>query len=195
MRLCTFLAQLLLLAACAMAAADDKVEGKKLFQQYVEKFGPPGPEHQLLEPLVGSWQAKVKMWFDPNEAPDVSDGSLVRKSILGGRFIQEDYEGKMHDRPFQGIGTIGFDRAKKKFVVSWIDSVSTAIHISQGTYDEPTKTWTFKHEDTCPITGKPVKMRDTLRIVSADEQKMEMFRQLGDDKEVKMMEIALTRKK
>ena len=61
--------------------------------------------------------------------------------------------------------------------------------------DEATKTWTFKNEDICPITDKPVKSRNTLRIVSANEQQLEFFHQLGDEKEMKMMVISLTRKK
>jgi hypothetical protein len=193
----TLLAQLLLLTVCAAAVvSQEKADGKKNpAQEYLEKYGPPGPEHKLLEPLVGTWNAKVRCWMDPTQEPQVSDGTLVRKSIMDGRFIKEDFDGKLMGQPFQGLGTVGFDRAKKKFVASWLDSASTAIHLSQGTYDEGTKTWTFRHEDDCPITNKRVRMRDTLRIVSADEQLMEMYRQLGDEKEAKVMEITLTRKK
>lgn len=196
MKLCISLAQWLLLTACvAVMGAAAQADDKDLFKQYVEKFGPPGPEHKLLEPLVGNWHASAKMWTDPSQSPQVSEGTLVRKSILGGRFVREDYDGKIMDKAFQGIGTIGYDRAKKRFVTSWIDSMSTAFHVSHGAYDESTRTWTFKHEDDCPITGQRVKMRDTLRIVSPDEQQLEMFRQMGDAKEFRMMEIQLTRKK
>ena len=38
-------------------------------------------------------------------------------------------------------------------------------------------------------------MRDTLRILNPNEQHMEMFRQLGTEKEMKTMEIHLTRQK
>jgi hypothetical protein len=179
-------------AVLPQAQADDK----NLFQQYVEKFGPPGPEHKMLEALIGTWQAEVKMWMEPGQAPNVSTGTLTRKLILGGRFIHEDFKGKLlDDKTFHGIGTLGFDRAKRKYVAVWIDSVSTAIGMSKGDYDESARTWTFKHEDTCPITGKHLKMRDTLRIISPDQQEMDMYRQLGDEKEMKTMEIRLTRQK
>lgn len=191
-----FLAYVLLATGCATAvlaeAADDH---KKLMQEYYEKFGPPGPEHKQLEPLVGVWQAKCKMWFDPAGEPQVSDGTLTRKSIMGGRFLQEEYDGKFMDKPFQGCGTMGYDRGKKKWVSTWLDSASTAIHQGYGTYDDSAKTWTFKQEDDCPITGKRVRLRDTLTIVGPDEQRMEMYRQMGDEKEAKVMEITLTRKK
>lgn len=192
-----FMAYALLLTACAaLSLAGEKADANKnLFQEYVEKFGSPGPEHKLLEPLVGSWHAKVTTWLDPGRTPQTSDGTVQRRSIMGGRFIQETCEGKMMDKPYEGLGTIGYDRAKKRFVSSWIDSMTTAIHLCDGTYDESSKTWTFKHEGECPVTGKHARMRNTLRIVSADEQRMEMFKQLGDAKEVKTMEIVLTRNK
>jgi hypothetical protein len=186
---------LILTAGSALVQAEGADDKKNLFAEYMQKYGPPGPEHKLFEPLVGTFTAKCKMWMDPTATPVVSEGTLVRKSILGGRFICEEFDGKLMDKPFQGFGTVGYDRAKEKFVSTWIDSVSTAIHMSQGTYDAATKTWTYKQEDTCPITKKPVKMRDTLKIVSNDEQVMEMYKQMGDEKEFKSMEITFTRKK
>jgi len=192
-----FFGQALLILVCAAAVlAQQQADTKKnLFQEYMERFGPPGPEHKLLEPLLGTWHAKVSCWMDPGQPPQVSDGTLVRKAIMGGRFIQEDFDGTMMGKPFQGRGTIGFDRAKKKYVTTWLDSVSTAINMSYGTYNDSLQTWTFTHEDDCPITGKHIKMRDTLRIVNANEERMEMFRQMGNEKEVKVMEIILTRNK
>jgi Protein of unknown function (DUF1579) len=190
-----FVAHLLLLTLCgAVALADDKADGKKnLMKEYFEKFGQPGPEHKLLQPLVGHWQAKMRCWMDPNEAPKVSEGEVVRKAIFDGRFIAEEVTGEIMNHPFKGIGLMGYDRAKKKFVASWVDNMDTAIRECHGTYDETNKTWTFKHEGTCPITNKHVTMRDTLRIVSDNEQQMDMYRQLGDEKEFKTMEITLKR--
>jgi hypothetical protein len=194
MKMRMFLALGLMLAASAAAAlALQQNDAKNLFQQYVEKYGPPGPEHKMLDPLVGTWQARCRMWIDPAQPPQASDGTLVRKSIMGGRFLQENFEGSIVDRPAQGIGYLGFDRAKKKYVMTWLDSVSTAIQMSYGTYANGV--WTFTHEDTCPITGKHAKMRDTLRIVSPNEQELTMYRQLAGEQEMRTMEIILTKQK
>ena len=196
MKTYVFGVQLLFLTAGAFViGAQQPSKEQDLFQQYIEKFGPPGPEHKQLESLVGNWRATCKTWKDPGQKPEVSEGTLMRKPIMGGRFLQEDFTGMIAGKSFQGLGTIGFDRAKQKYVASWIDSMSTAIHISYGTYDESAKTWTFKQEEVCPITSKRVKMRDRLQIVNANVQHMEMFRQLGDEKEFRTMEIHLTRQK
>jgi Protein of unknown function (DUF1579) len=197
MKIFTFLASLFLLTTSAGAVlAQEKADDKKnIYKEYMEKFGPAGPEHKLLAPLAGNYSASVKCWMEPDQSPQVSEGTLYRKSIFDGRFIQENFEGKMFDQAFHGFGMIGFDRAKKKYVMTWLDSVSTSLHMSYGTYDEGTKTWTFKNEDICPITNKPAKSRYTLRIVNGNEQQLEMFMQLGDEKEMRTMAINLARKK
>ncbi len=192
-----FLAQLVLLTLCgAVALADDTAEGKKnLFKEYVEKFGSAGPEHKFLEPLVGHFTAKVRMWADPEQPPKVVEGEAVRKTIFEGRFLVEEFmcDMKNAERPFRGIGFIGFDRGHKKWETVWLDSMDTAMKDSKGTYDESTKTWTFKNEGTCPITGKPLKTREVLHIVNNNEQQFDMYRQLGDEKEFKALEVIFTR--
>jgi hypothetical protein len=192
----TLLASLVLVSLGTALAADKPEPTKQeLIQQYIVKFGPPGPEHKNFEPLVGNWDAKVKMWMDPSQPASESEGSLVRKPVLDGRFIQEEFDGKFAGFPYKGFGTVGFDRAKNAYVMTWIDSMGTALHLSKGTYDAATKTFTFSQNDVCPITGKPTRMRDTLRIVSPDEQVMTMYSAMGDEKEAKSMEITFTRKK
>jgi hypothetical protein len=195
MRKLVFVAPLLLLTGFLVGAADKPDASKNLFQQYIEKYGSPGPEHKQLEPLVGSWNAKVSCWMDPNQPAHKSEGTAERKWILDGRFVEEHFDGKMLDKPFHGLGVLGFDRARNKFSCLWLDSVVTSMHLSKGTYDESAKTFTFKCEEECPITQKHVRMRNTLRLVSNDEQVMEMHRQLGDEKEMKVLEITFTRKK
>jgi hypothetical protein len=193
-----FLAQLLLVTVCgAVVLADDKADNKNLVKEYLDKFGQPGTEHKLMEPLVGHFNAKVRLWMDPAQEPKLYTAEVVRKPIFEGRFIVEEVEGNKKDanQPYRGIGFLGYDRGHKKWEAMWVDSMDTAIRHCHGTYDESNKTWTFKHEGKCPITSQPVKTRETLRIVNGNEQQMEFYRQLGNEKEVKAMEITLTREK
>jgi len=165
-----------------------------LMMEAMLKFGPPGPEHKNLEPLVGTWTAKMKMWMDPSQPAIESDGVLTRKAVLGGRFVQEDYTGNVMGQSYQGVGTMGFDRAKKTYLSNWMDNMSTAVMDSKGQYDGAAKTWTFGCEETCPLTNEPVKSRHTLQIVNSNEQKMTMYRKTGNEPEMKCMELLLTRK-
>jgi hypothetical protein len=179
------------------AGAGDKKEGEgpssEKIMELRKKLGTPGPNHKLLEPLAGEFTCKVKLYL-PGKPAVESEGTLSRKWILEGRFLLERYEGKVFDKPFTGIGWIGYDNQKKKFTVAWIDSMSTSITTSLGTYDAGTKTFTYTSEEDSPYFGGRVKARDVLRLVDADTQTMEMYRQPKDGKEFKSMDIVCKRK-
>jgi hypothetical protein len=157
----------------------------------------PGPEHKVLEQLVGTYTAKLKTYPEPGKPPEESAGVMERKLILGGRYLQEIFDGKMGSEAFTGLGILGFDRVKKKYVFSWVDSLSTGFMTSEGTYDADKKTFTHLLEDVDPNNGKKMKGRDVLRLDSADQQTFEINRQALDEgaKEFKVLEIVYTRKK
>jgi hypothetical protein len=157
----------------------------------------PGPEHKLLEHLTGTYTAKVKAYFEPGKPPEESIGVMKRKMLMGGRYLQEDYEGKIAGEDFNGMGIIGFDKVKKKYVFSWIDSMSTGFMTSEGTYDAAKKTFSYVSEDLDPASGKRMKGRDILRVDSPEQQTFEMYRQPLDEgaKEFKVLEIIYTKKK
>jgi hypothetical protein len=157
----------------------------------------PGPEHKVLERLVGSYDAKVKLFFEPGKLPEESLGTMKRKMLFGGRYLQEEFEGKMGDMPFTGMGLIGYDKFRKKYVVSWIDSMSTGFMTSDGSYDAAKRTFTYRSDDVDPVTGMKMKGRDLLRLDSDDQQTFEMYRQPVEEgaQEIKVLEIIYTRRK
>jgi hypothetical protein len=155
----------------------------------------PGPEHKVLEPLVGTFKAKVKMYMEPGKPPTESEGTMNRKWILDGRYLQEEFEGKFFDTPFKGQGMLTYDPAKKQYVATWADSMSLSITMMQGTYDDKTKTLTYVYEETDPSSGKKMKARDVSKIVDNDHQTFDMYRTLEGMAEFKVMEITYTRVK
>src|SRR5262245_18582400 len=164
-------ALLRLLSGWGVGAGDkkegDKKEGDKLtpeqIMELVEKLGKPGPDHKLLEPLVGEFTCQDKVYTAPGKPPLESKGTAARKWILGGRFLSERYEGEAFGKPFTGLGWIGFDNVKKKYTIAWVDSMSTSIMTSLGTYDMGTKTFTYTGEENSPFYGGKVKTRDLVR--------------------------------
>jgi hypothetical protein len=179
------------LVVCVLATLRPATAGEK--KEF--KFPAPGPEHKLLASLEGTFDAKVKSWFGPGE-PTESTGVMKRQMILDGRYLQEHYDGKLLDKSFRGMAIVGFDARKKKYVNAWVDSLSTSIATMEGTYDQKTKTLTTFGEDYAPGTDKKMKSRDVLKIVDADTQLFEMYRQPeGESKEFKVLEITYRRRK
>jgi hypothetical protein len=168
--------------------------GDKKDDNPLAKLPKPGPEHKLLAKLEGTWNAKVKSWFGPGE-PKESSGVMVRKIIMDGRYLHEDFKGEFLGMKFLGRGVTGYDVNKKAFVMAWIDNFGTGISTSTGTYDKSSKTFTFKGEEDIPEMGGKTKTRDVLKLVSDDEELFEMYRTpVKEGKEFKVMEITYTRK-
>jgi hypothetical protein len=129
-----------------------------------------------------------------------STGTRSTKSVMDGRYIISEHtgkmsmpgpDGKMMDSEFKGIGTEGYDNAKKKYVASWIDNMGTGIMAMEGTYDPATKTLTYIGEEE-PMPGMKTKMRQTVKTIDKDHHLMEFFEFHGDA-EVKVMEISYER--
>ena len=161
------------------------------------KLATPGEAHKKLDVLVGTWNAKNTMWMDPDPSkqPMISEGVSEHKWVLGGRFLEQSFEGKFMDMPFSGIGYTGYDNYKKRYLGVWMDTAGTTIMNTTGSFNASGKIMrsTARMDDF--TTGKVVTIRENLTIVSNDEVKLEMFGPGPDGKEYRMMEIVYTRKK
>ncbi len=52
----------------------------------------PGPEHDLLKPLVGTFKSTVKMFMGPDD-PMESHGTMLNTFQVGGLYLQQEYSG------------------------------------------------------------------------------------------------------
>jgi hypothetical protein len=158
-----------------------------------EKAAAPGDQHKLLQKMVGKWDVAVKSWMAPGQPPMESKGTAEAKTILGDRFVEMKFNGTMMDKPFEGIGTTGYDNTKKKFVGTWIDSMSTGIMRTEGTADAAGKVITNQATSSDPMTGKEARLKIVEKWESDNKHTSEFFEKRGG-KEMKTMEIVYTKK-
>ena len=97
--------------------------------------------------------------------------------------------------PFTGMGFTGYDNIKKKYVGTWMDTMTTSMMISSGTANADGKSYTFTSTMDDPMTGKSSPVKETVTIVDDDHHTLEMWSPGPDGKMFKTMEIAYTRKK
>ncbi len=150
-------AALLVVIAALAIGADEKAKktapakggqmDEKAMMEAMAKYSTPGPEHKALEQFVGTWDATVKMWMTPGAPPQESTGTAENKMALGGRYLEQHYDGKFMDQPFTGVGYTGYDLYKKQYVGTWMDTMGTTIMNSTGTADP---------------SGKPPHIRDVV---------------------------------
>jgi hypothetical protein len=168
---------------------------EKAAMELMQKLATPGAGHKKLDPFVGAWTARMSMWMDPTKDPVSSEGTTEFKWILGGRYLQQTYEGQFMGGPFSGVGYTGYDNYKKRYVATWMDSASTSILNMSGSFDKTGKTLTMTGRIDDFTTGKTATVRSKGWMVGNDELRWEMYGPAPDGKEYKMMEIVYTRKK
>ena len=158
--------------------------------------GKPGAEHKKLQPLVGQWNFTLKLWTDPSQPPAELKGTIERRWIMDGRFVQESLHGQCarSGKTFEGMGLLGYDAAQKKFTsvkaCGLCGTISTGLLScdSSGTRFECVK------EECCPLTAEKFKARDQVVIENNDRIVINHFRTIND-REVKVAEIVSVRQK
>ena len=158
--------------------------------------GTIGDMQKFLAAGKGEWSGKSTMWMFPGSEALVSDNTTSVTTLMDGRYTRVEVKGEIPGMgPFHGIGVYGYDNVSKKFVSSWIDNHSTGIMQGTGELSKDKKVLTWDYNCSCPLTEKPMKMREVETFVSENSRRMEMW---GTDpksgKEYKMMQIEMTKK-
>lgn len=148
----------------------------------------PGPEHAVLKQMVGSWTAEVHM--GPGEP---SHGTSEIKLDLGGMWLVSDFQSEMEGMSFRGHGITGYDTEKKKYVDCWVDSMTSSMVISEGSWDTTKKTLTMQGKSVDPVSGAPADMVNVTTFPAADTMKFEMH--MGTIDAPPAMTIVYKRKK
>jgi hypothetical protein len=198
MRLKVYLGACAILLSSMVALAQEQKQmsaEEKAAMDAMMRAGTPGPAHKTLGGMVGMWDATVKMYNAPGATAQVSTGTSENKLVLGGRWVQETFNGNFMGMPFSGIGYTGYDNIKKQYVGTWMDTMSTAVMQSAGTADASGKNFVFNSTVDDPMTGKPVATKSTVTVTDENHHTMEMWGPAPDGKMFKMMEINYTRKK
>ena len=163
----------------------------------IAQEGPPkpSPEHQVLAADAGTWDATIKSYEGGSE-PAVSKGTEVNEVLPGGFWVLSRFDGDFNGMKFQGRGQFGFDPARKKYVGTWIDSMSPTLSVLEGSYDAKTKTMTYTGEGV----GPDAKTKFTQKMVTTmKEDGTRVFTLYmkfdGAPEEKKFMEITYTKRK
>jgi len=172
--------------------SEKRMDPQAMMETY-KKLATPGEPHQQLASLAGSWTTNTKEWMEANKPPMESSGSVEMKTLLDGRFLQQEFTGEMMGQPYSGIGISGYDNLRKRYVSTWMDSMGTGIFRMEGTAGDDGKTITLKGQHDVPGGGH-MTHRAVWKLVDANTQTFEMYGTHGHGKEMKMMEITYMRK-
>ena len=161
------------------------------------QMGGPVAAHEKLAPFVGTFKAQVKIWMGPGD-PMVSTGVMNSTLELGGRFLQQVYQGDDSGGPFPdfaGRGYWGYNTVTNKYEGFWIDTGSTIMQHESGDIDASGKVWTMIGEMPNPSGGGNMTKKSVITLEDKDHHSMKMFFGTPEGNEAKGMEIQYTRAK
>ena len=161
---------------------------------------PPGalPEHKVLAADEGTWDATIRTYMGgPDADPAVSKGTEVNEVMPGGMWVLSKFDGDFGGMAFQGRGQFGYDPVKKKYVGTWIDSMSPMLSVLEGEYDAKTKTMTYRRRRVRPRARRRSTRRRWSRQTKDDGSRVfTLYMKFeGQPAEVKFMEITYAKRK
>jgi len=185
-----------------LAGPPDKPAGKptappamdeKAIMEIYMKAATPGPEHQEMAKLAGSWKLEVTSWMAPGAPPEKSTATAEFKTMLGGRYMQQTVRGEMGGQPYEGTGIEGFDNVTKERWGIWIDSMGTGPMISRGKCPVGAKSCTLSGTYNDPMSGKATTAREVLTRNGDNSFTFDLYGPDPSGKEFHMMRIVYTR--
>jgi len=162
--------------------AQDKPKPKEKDTKAMEMPAMPGPEkeHAWLQQFVGEWTFEAECSMGPDQQPMKNTGT-ERVRSLGGFWIVGEGSAEMMGQKMSTLLTLGYDTQRKKYVGSWVDSMTSFMWAYTGTVDAAGKTLTLETEGPNFMeAGKTCKFREVLEI-KGKNSKMHTASMLGDD--------------
>jgi hypothetical protein len=157
---------------------------------------PPTPkpvkEHEQLKSRVGTWDVTMKMMNMPPGGPGDTKGTSVMKTC-GDFWVVEDFTAMFMGQPFSGHGVTGYDPDKKKWVATWIDSMTDHLTVMEGT-SEGNKI-IYVYDASSESGGGMTKHRLVCDCKDNDHVALSFFETGADGKEKQNMQIDYVRRK
>jgi len=153
----------------------------------------PGPEHARLKHHVGVWDVDCTYFTGPDQPP-MKTKAKETVEMLGEFFTVGRFVANMMGMPFSGIVQVGYDTARRKWVASWIDTMTPYYFLFEGDYDASGKVLTMSGHGGDVTTGGMIRYRTTEEVLESGQRRFEMFRETPDG-EAKMFSYIYTRAK
>ncbi|MEW5847262.1 MAG: DUF1579 domain-containing protein [Myxococcota bacterium] len=175
------------------AAPAQKGVDPKAVMAAMQQYATPGPEHQRLKMLEGSWDVGITLYAQGQALPE-SKGRADFWLILGDRFVVEELKGQFLDQPVNSHIVFGYDNAKKKYVSMRITSLGTDMMVREGTADASGKVITLTGEAFDAQTGKSATGRMVYTFESNDKFTVSVYETKPGAAEVKLFDMVYTRR-
>ncbi len=156
----------------------------------------PGPAHERLRELVGSYELTLRMWMAPGQPPMETKGSSEFVWFAEGKWLQENWSMPMMGQPTKGLAILGYDNFKQRYVWSKVDSLQTCLTGAFGHFDASGDNlilWGTIDEPMTPEQDKQV--RYVYRGFGQDRFTLEVHDMMIGESNTKVLEFEYARRK
>ncbi len=95
----------------------------------------PGPEHQVLAQLSGTWEGPEVLMPAPGSQEKHQRLGRIQARVLEQFFVISDYVQKQDGAvTYRGHGVYSYDPSEQKYVMYWFDSMGGAGGVAKGEY-------------------------------------------------------------
>lgn len=156
------------------------------------EFPKPTAEHNRLREDAGVWKVQSTFYMDPNPAtPPMVSEAKETVEMFGDFWRLGVYESNFMGQTFKGQATLGYDPENEEYVSTWIDSMSPTFFCFRGSFEGDTLVMKGRAFDC--MSKMEANYRTTEVHTSPNERVFEMFMELPDGNEFKMMTHVYTR--
>ncbi len=168
----------------------------------LENLARPGPEHERLRSLEGTWELTARWWLEPGAEPLEVRGTGTNRLILDGRFLEmhSELSGNPYFRdddgtpqPMESRVVYGFDRRSGEYTLVGFDTLGTYYVTASGTWDADRDAIVLHGEDEDPELGVKQEYDMHLRFEGDDRVAWDIVFKTPEGGELKVMEVVSTR--
>ena len=191
-------AALTLVLTLGAATQDAQPGGDEMAQAMAKaaKLTGTNENHKFLERMLGTWDYELQFTMAGMSGMPPEKGTTEAKWLVEGRWLQAESTGTMMGMPMKSFTTIGYDNFKQSYRVSMLNSVDTAMLISEGDLTQKKDVLiTYGTLDEY-LTGEHDKMVKYLwRFLSDDEILLEVHDLPIGEENTKVFQIRSKRRK
>lgn len=130
----------------------------------------PVKEHEWLHQFVGEWESEAEIIMDPDLPPMHTKGRETAR-MLGGFWMISQGRNETAEMSFESVLTLGYDTQKKKYVGTWVDSMTGNLWKYEGEVNAAGTTLTLDTEGTCPKNPERLsKVKEVAEFKSPDHR-------------------------
>jgi hypothetical protein len=140
----------------------------------------PTREHDWLKQFAGDWATEAECFMEPGKPPTKARGAESAR-MLGGFWLLADGKSDSAEMPFAYRLTLGFDPEKRKYIGTWVDSMTSYLWRYEGSVDPSGRILTLETTGYCPTQpGKLVQFREVTEFKDSAHRRFTSTMQNAD---------------